>query len=161
MLRTLLHAPVYLYRWHLGCLLGKRFLLLTHVGRRSGLRRQTVLEVMEYRSDGPEVVVMSGFGRSSEWLRNIEANHEEEVTIGSLHFAAAHRFLGEAEAVSVWRGYEQRNRVAAPIIRSVLSRLLGWHYDPSDESRRRLIRQLPLLAFRPREATTEPSDPQS
>jgi hypothetical protein len=42
-------APVSLYRLHLGWLLGHRFLLLTHTGRRSGLRRQTVLEVMEYR----------------------------------------------------------------------------------------------------------------
>ena len=150
MLRKLLHAPVYIYRWHLGRLLGKRFLLLTHIGRRSGLRRQTVLEVMEYRKDGPEAVVMSGFGRGSDWLRNIEANHQEEVTIGSQHFVATHRFLGEDEAVAVVSGYERRNRIAGPIVRSVLSRLLGWSYDGSDESRRRLVRQLPLLAFRPR-----------
>ncbi len=149
-LRRLLHAPVYLYRWRLGRLLGKRFLLLTHIGRRSGLSRQTVLEVMQYRKDGPEAVVMSGFGRGSDWLRNIEANHQEEVTIGSQHFVAAHRFLGEDEALAVLRGYERRNRIAGPIVRSVLSRLLGWHYDGSDESRRRLVRQLPLLAFRPR-----------
>ena len=151
MLRKLLHAPVYLYRWRLGRLLGKRFLLLTHVGRRSGLRRQTVLEVMEYRKHGPEAVVMSGFGRGSNWLRNIEANHREEVTIGSQHFVAAHRFLSEDEAINVVRGYEQRNRLAGPIVRRVLTGLLGWRYDRSDESRRRLVRQLPLLAFRPRE----------
>jgi hypothetical protein len=61
-LRHLLRAPVYLYRWRLGPLFGKRFLLLTHTGRRTGVRHQTVLEVMEYREEGPEAVVMSGFG---------------------------------------------------------------------------------------------------
>ena len=55
-------VPVYLYRWRLGWLFGHRLLLLAHFGRRSGLRRQTVLEVVEYRKQGPEVVVANGFG---------------------------------------------------------------------------------------------------
>jgi deazaflavin-dependent oxidoreductase (nitroreductase family) len=66
-------APVYLYRWRLGWLLGRRCLLLTHTGRSTGLRRETVLEVVEYRKEGPEVVVVNGFGPDSDWLRNIEA----------------------------------------------------------------------------------------
>ena len=50
---------MYLYRWKCGWLLGHRFLLLIHVGRRTGLRRCTVLEVLEYRKEGSEAVVMS------------------------------------------------------------------------------------------------------
>ena len=151
-LRYVLRAPVYLYRWRLGQLLGNRFLLLTHVGRRTGLPRQTVLEVMEYRKEGPEAVVMSGFGVDSDWLRNIEANPSEQVVIGSQHFPASHRFLGEEEAVSVVRNYERHNWFMALVVRWVLSRLLGWRYRGSDADRRRLVRQLPLLAFRPRVA---------
>jgi hypothetical protein len=48
-------------------------------------------------------------------------------------------------------GYEQRNRLIAPIIRWVLSRLLGRHYDGSEAHRRRLAAQLPFIAFRPRQ----------
>ena len=55
-LARLFRVPVYLYRWHLGWLFGHRCLLLTHIGRRSGRKRQTVLEVVEYRKQGPEVV---------------------------------------------------------------------------------------------------------
>jgi deazaflavin-dependent oxidoreductase (nitroreductase family) len=149
-LAYLLRAPLYLYRWRLGRLLGNRFLLLSHTGRRSGLRRHTVLEIMEYRSAGPEVVVMSGFGPHSDWLRNIEANPDEEVTIGAKRFSASHRFLGEEEAVKVLEGYERRNWFMAPIVRWVLSRLLGWPYHGSEDDRRRAVKQLPLLAFRPR-----------
>ena len=47
-------------------------------------------------------------------------------------------------------GYEQRNWLIAPIIRLVLSHLLGWRYDGSLGDRRRLISQLPLIAFRQR-----------
>jgi deazaflavin-dependent oxidoreductase (nitroreductase family) len=148
-LRRLFRAPVNLYRWNFGRLLGHRFLLLTHIGRRTGLRRHTVLEVMEYRKEGPEAVVMSAFGRNADWLRNIEAAPAPEVVIGSQHFVAAHRFLDEEEAIRVITGYEQRNWFIAPIIRAVLTRLLGWRYDGSEGARRRLAAQLPLIAFRP------------
>jgi deazaflavin-dependent oxidoreductase (nitroreductase family) len=143
-------VPVYLYRWRLGWLLGKRLLLLTHIGRRTGRRRQTVLEVVEYRKEGPEAVVVNGFGPDCDWVRNIEAGPGEEVTVGSRHFVASHRFLGEEEAMTVIQGYEHRNRFIAPIVRRGFSWLLGWQYHGGESDRRRLIRQLPLLAFRPR-----------
>jgi deazaflavin-dependent oxidoreductase (nitroreductase family) len=108
-LRRLFRAPMYLYQWKCGWLLGHRFLLLIQVGRRTGLRRHTVLEVIEYRKEGPEAVVMSAFGRNADWLRNIKATPVPEVVIGSQCFLAAHRFLDEEEAVRVIAGYEQRN----------------------------------------------------
>ena len=148
MLRYFFRAPVYLYRWRLGWLLGRRFLLLTHFGRRTGVRHQTVLEVMEYRKEGPAAVVMSGFGRNSDWLLNIEANSKAEVVISSQRFIAAHRVLSEEEAVRVVEGYERRNWFAAPIVRMVLSRLVGWPYHDTNEDRHRLVRQLPLIEFR-------------
>jgi deazaflavin-dependent oxidoreductase (nitroreductase family) len=99
LLRWLVRAPVYLYRWGFGPLLGR---LLTHIGRRTGLRHQTVLEIMEYRTEGSDVVVMSGFGRHPDWLRNIETTAAEEVTIGSQRFIAsasiAERSRGDASA---------------------------------------------------------------
>ena len=150
MLWYLFRAPVYLYRWRLGWLFGHRLLLLTHIGRRTGLRRETVLEVVEYRKAGPEVVVANGFGPDSDWLRNIEARPGEEVTVGSQHFVASHRFLGEDEAMRVIQGYEHRNRFIAPIVRRGFSWLLGWQYRGGESDRRRLVGQLPLIAFRPR-----------
>jgi deazaflavin-dependent oxidoreductase (nitroreductase family) len=149
-LRHLFRAPVYVYRWKCGWLLGHRFLLLIHMGRRTGRRRYTVLEIVEYRKDGPEAVVMSAFGRSAHWLRNIEATPGPEIIIGAHRFTAAHRFLDKDEAVGVIAGYEQRNRFIAPVIRAVLRRLLGWRYDGSSRARRHLVQQLPLVAFRPR-----------
>ncbi|MGB7586712.1 MAG: nitroreductase family deazaflavin-dependent oxidoreductase [Terriglobales bacterium] len=150
MLWHFFRAPIYFYRWRLGWLFGKRLLLLTHTGRRTGRRRQTVLEIVEYRRDGPEVVVVNGFGPDCDWLRNIEAKGGEEVAVGSQHFLAWHRFLGEEEAIRVIEGYERRNRFMAPIIRAGFTWLLGWPYDGGENDRRRLVSQLPLLAFRPR-----------
>jgi deazaflavin-dependent oxidoreductase (nitroreductase family) len=149
-LRRLFRAPAHLYRWRCGWLLGHRFLLLIHVGRRTGLRRHTVLKVVEYRKQGPEAVVISAFGRNADWLRNIAATPDPEVVIGSQRFIAACRVLEAEEAAQVFAGYERRNRVIAPIIRSVLRRLLGWRYRGSEEDRRRLVAQLPFIALRPR-----------
>lgn len=149
-LRWLLRMPVHPYRWRCGRLLGHRFLLLTHVGRRTGLRRQTVLEVMEYLEPGPELVVMSGFGRGADWLRNIAANPNPEIVVGGRRFVASYRFLDTEEAVQVVGRYERRAGLMAPIVRAVLTRLLGWPYNGSAAARRRLVAQLPLLAFRPR-----------
>jgi hypothetical protein len=93
---------------------------------------------------------MSGFGPNFDWLRNIETNSNEEVVIGSRHFQASHRFLEEEEAVNVVENYERRNRLIASLVRWVLSRLVGWRYRGSTDDRRRLVGQLPLIAFRPR-----------
>jgi deazaflavin-dependent oxidoreductase (nitroreductase family) len=149
-IRGLLRAPAHLYGLGLGPLLGKRFVLLAHIGRRSGVRHQTVLEVVEYRADGPEIIVMSGFGWSSDWLRNIEANGKAEIAVGRKQFAANYRFLGEQEAVAAFEGYEHRNRFMVPILRWVLSRLLGWKYGGTENDRKKVVTQLPLIAFRPR-----------
>jgi len=146
----LFRAPVYLYGWGLGWLFGKRLMMLIHIGRKSGLRRRTLLEVVEYRKPAPEVVVVNGFGPECHWVRNIEAVGGEEVEVGSQHFPAEHRFLDEEEAMRVIEGYEYRNRFIAPIVRAGLSWLLGWEYHGNEEDRRRLVQQLPFIAFRPR-----------
>ncbi|HEY1677241.1 MAG TPA: nitroreductase family deazaflavin-dependent oxidoreductase [Candidatus Sulfotelmatobacter sp.] len=145
----LFRGPVRLYHWHLGWIFGHRCLLLTHFGRRTGLRRETVLEVVEYREKGPEVIVANGFGPNSDWVRNIEVRDEEEITVGLQHFRATHRFVPAEEALAVIRSYERRNRFIAPLVRRGFSWLLGWGYTGSEADRRRLVMQIPLIAFRP------------
>jgi deazaflavin-dependent oxidoreductase (nitroreductase family) len=149
--RRLFSLPTYLYRLHLGWLFGRRFLMLVHTGRRTGQRRHTVLEVMAYRPAEREAVVMSGFGPKAGWLLNIQATPNPRVVIGSRRFIAAFRILPEAEAVQVIADYERRHRFAAPIIRFVLSRLVGWRDDGSARSRRRVAASRPMVAFRPRD----------
>ena len=149
-LRTAFRLPDRLYRSGLGALLGRRFLRLTHRGRRSGRHYATVLEVVAYDGRIPEFVVVSGFGARADWLRNIEAGGPVEVTVGRQTFPAAHRRLELDEALGVFADYERRNRAAGPILRRVLSWLLGWRYDGSPDARLRMTRQLPLIAFRRR-----------
>lgn len=147
--RLVFRAPVRLYDHDLGWLLGTRFLCLTHVGRVSGRRYRTVLEVVGTVPATGEVMVIAGMGRSSDWYRNIQAAPPVEVVVGRRRFRPAHRTLDEAEAATVVRDYELRNRWVLPVIHPVLSRLLGWRYDGSETARTRLVRQLPVVAFCP------------
>jgi deazaflavin-dependent oxidoreductase (nitroreductase family) len=148
-LRFAFRVPDRLYRHGLGFLLGRRFVRLTHTGRRSGTQYTTVLEVVRYDPAVPELVVASGFGARADWLRNLQAGGPAEVTVGRATFRAAHRRLDVDEAVTVFAEYERRNRLIGPILRRVLSWLLGWHYDGSPDARRRIAEQLPLVALRP------------
>jgi deazaflavin-dependent oxidoreductase (nitroreductase family) len=146
-LRSAFRLPVHVYRANLGWLLGRRFLMLTHTGRRTGKRHATVLEILAHH--GSEMIVLSAFGRNANWLRNIQANSNLEITTGPRTFGATYRMLTEAEAIAVMAEYERRNRLAMPLIRTVLTRLLGWSYDGSAQARSRLAAQLPCVAFRP------------
>ena len=149
MLRRLLRVPVFLYRAHLGRLLGSRFLLLTHAGRRSGRQYRTVVEVVGRLPETGEYVVMAGFGHAADWLQNLRAGGGREVTVGGRRFRPAVRELAEDEAASVLAGYERRNRLIALVVRRVLSRLVGWDYTGTDQQRRRLVRERPLVALGP------------
>ena len=145
----LLRTPTRLYDWHLGFLLGRRFLRLSHVGRRTGQVHETMLEVVGRRPADGEFVVLAGLGRSAQWFRNISTHEAVEVAVGRDRFQPVHRVLGDDEAVEVLADYERSNRLIAPVVRRVLSWLVGWTYDSSEQSRRRLVGELPLVAFRP------------
>ena len=140
--RVAFRLPDQLYRHRLGFVLGRRLLRLVHVGRHSGRRYAAVLEVLRYDPRVPEFVVVSGFGRHADWLRNIEANGTAEVTAARRTFVADHRVLTLEEAVTVLADYEHRNRAIGPVVRRLLSWLLGWRYDGSPAARRRWPAQL-------------------
>lgn len=148
-LNPLLALPVWLYRLRIGWLLGTRFLLLTHRGRKSGAVRQVVLEAMRHDRATRETIVMAGWGRRTAWLLNLEAGGAIEVRTGRLRYRPEVRLVGPAEAETILKAYERRNRLAAPIVQGVLGRLLGWPYDGSEGARARAVRQLQMVGLRP------------
>lgn len=141
--RFLLRVPGWLYRWRAGWLLGGRFLRLGHIGRRTGRRYETVVEVIGH--DPGRWLVMSGFGRDSDWFRNVTASGHAEVTVGRHTYPVAVRELPAREAAAVLAGYEQRNLLVAPVVHAVLSRQVGWRYRGETLERERLVRQLPIV----------------
>lgn len=151
----LLRAPARLYDWHAGWILGRRFLRLTHIGRRSGRQYHTMLEVIGENRAAREVIVIAGLGPSAQWYRNLLAHDAIEVAIGRQRYTPTHRQLSEPEAALVLAEYERRNRLIAPILRRVLSWLVGWRYDSTKPARRRLVSELPVIGLRPADSPTD------
>jgi deazaflavin-dependent oxidoreductase (nitroreductase family) len=129
MSRALFRAPIYLYRLGLGWLFGKRILLLNHIGRVSGKRRQVVLEVVEHdRTDG-SFVVASGWGPTAAWYRNILHTPEVSIQVGRRTILVTAVPLTAEEGAKIFARYAVRHRVAA---RYLLPRLMGFSVDGSE-----------------------------
>lgn len=150
--RLLFRAPIWLYRARLGFLLGHRFLLLEHTGHKSGLLRQTVLEVV---SDDPDAVyVAAASGTRAQWLANVRANPLVAVTLGSRRFSTKAEALTPDEAKVVMARY-------AEVHPKALQRLAAFMLDdPGDspsEKAARVAAAIPMLRLpKPRETLAFP-----
>lgn len=105
--RAALRAPILLYRARLGFLLGHRFLMLEHTGRRSGVVRRTVLEVVTETDEA--VYVAAGWGSKADWLRNVRADPDVVVHIGTRRFATRAHTVDPSRARSVLAEYGERH----------------------------------------------------
>ena len=108
-----------------------------------------MLEVIGEDRNARELFVMVGLGHSAQWYRNVVAGGAIEVAISRERFSPTYRELESAEAATVLGSYEQRNRLVTPVVRVVLSGLVGWRYDGSVPARQRLVSERPILALRP------------
>jgi deazaflavin-dependent oxidoreductase (nitroreductase family) len=143
--RLFYRAPIWLYRLKLGWLLGHRFLLLNHTGRKSGLPRQAVLEVVRFDPATDTYVVMVGFGEKSQWYQNLL--HTPQATIQS----GGHKLAVTAEQLSPQQSGEELLDFCKrhPVEARFLS-LGGYEVDGSDEDYRAAGEMAIMMAFRPR-----------
>lgn len=142
--------PIWMYRLKLGRFLGHRFLLLNHTGRKSGLPRQAVLEVVKFEKDSNTHIVASGFGEKADWYLNI--THTPEVSIqvaGEEIFVKAER-LASPVAANVFREYHRHH----PKALQGLSKLIGYKVSNVEEEMLAFFSEhIPLIAFRPTQPT--------
>lgn len=139
--RPLVRAPILLFRARLGILFGGRLLMLEHRGRRSGLWRRVVLEVVD-RPDPDTYVIVSGFGARAQWYRNVEADPEVRVWIGSARPApATARHLEREETARALQRYAAAHPRSWSSLRPVLERTLGTAISAEGT-------ELPMVALR-------------
>ena len=107
--RLLLRLPILLYRVHMRWLLGSRFLLLRHIGRKSGMHHSTVLEIVDYVIATHTCIVVSGWGERAQWLKSITVNPDVDVTQGVRTQRARARRMRRNEAESALCNYVCRH----------------------------------------------------
>ena len=105
--RWLLRAPIALYRARLGFLMGHRFLMLEHTGRKSGELRRTVLEVVV---NEPEAVfVAAAWGSKTQWLANLEATPRARFHLGAQVYDTLAKRVDAAVAGEVMARYAAKH----------------------------------------------------
>lgn len=146
LLHVLLRLPILLYRINLGWLLGQRFLMLTHTGRKSGKTYQTVVEVVDHDKESGTFTIASGWGEKADWYRNILKTPDVIVQVGRNQFKARAVPLSVEEAQERLFVYAQRHPVA---FRELSNFMMGEHLEVSREDCLKMAEHIPLITLHP------------
>jgi deazaflavin-dependent oxidoreductase (nitroreductase family) len=96
----IIRVPLLLYRLGLGRVLGGEFLVITHVGRRTGRVYETVLKVLQYDRANGESIVASAGGEHTDWYRIFEAQPGLTVQIAGDRYVPQQRVVPADEALA-------------------------------------------------------------
>lgn len=136
-------APIWFYRAKLGFLLGGRFLLLNHTGRKSGLQRQTVLEVVKHDPVSHFYYLASGYGEKSDWYKNIIKHPQVRIQVGNQEYKATAERLTASEAEEIMLEYGRKH----PTALRELAKIMGYRIKNNDDEYRAIGRLLPIIAI--------------
>ncbi len=112
-------SPVKLWRLGLGKLMGGRMVLITHIGRKSGLPRRTLAEY--YRLNG-KIYVVAAFGRRAQWAKNMLANPHVSVQTNK----------GAASALAVHVSDDEELMAVAQLFMRKNSVMSNWYLESLD-----------------------------
>lgn len=143
--KLLLDLPVRLYEAGLGGLFGSRLVVLVHRGRRSGHRHRTVLEVLEHRPVDGEYRVISGWGRDSDWYRNLRHSPAGELWVGRRRWEVDVRELSPGDAADAMRAH----LLAHPTVTSRINSELWEALRQGEEAFRSAMAAFPVIGLRP------------
>jgi len=151
-LRWGLRLPLWLYRLHLGWLLGERFLMLTHVGRKSGRLRHTVIEVVHHDRPTDTYFITSGWGEKPDWYRNLQKTPVVTIHVGRRELAIIAARAPVDDATRVLLDYAHQHPVA---FRELSRVMLGRRLNGTPEDCQMLAESVPVVALRPRSKSAE------
>ena len=137
--------PLVLYRHGWGWLLGTTFMLLVHAGRRTGQPHLMTAMVMRWNPSTREVVIFSGWGPNSDWVRNLRVRPALRVEVGRESYTPQHRFLSEDESVAVASDFVHRH----PYRVRLATRILHWPDLRCETVLRDFVSTHPFVALRP------------
>jgi deazaflavin-dependent oxidoreductase (nitroreductase family) len=139
--------PRLAYSLGLGSMVGRNVLLLTTVGRKSGLPRVTPLLYDEM--DGI-IYVGSARGAKADWYQNLRANPNVELEIGSRYIKGYADPITDPRQVT---DFLEKRLKLHPILSAVVMRVEGLGSTPSRERLESYAKRRTLVAIRPKDDT--------
>ena len=143
--RIMFRLPIWLYRLGLGGLLGKRFVLVNHIGRKSGKPRQAVLEVVDYDKDSQRIVIAAAFGEKTAWYQNLLQQPETTIQLGWQKMDVIAEQLTSKQSGDFMLSYAK----AHPPEARVLAKFMGYEVDGSNEDWYALGEDLLMVSLDP------------
>jgi hypothetical protein len=107
------------------------------------------LEVIRYDPNTQESLVISAYGSTADWYRNIRTKPPIRIRTGRSSYVPEQRFLTRRERYEAFVEYERRS---GRYLRKLL-KLMGIEYDGSEEMRREMVSFMRMVAFRPSQPT--------
>ena len=144
--RSIVRFPILLYRLKLGWLFGKRALLLEHRGRKSGIIRRAVIEVVDLDVQTGSYIVAAAWGNQSDWYKNIQAEPRVNIGVGTTRFPASAKTLSADDAAQHLNAYAIRHPFA---FRHLVSRLIGSKSHDTGQIIKSLTEAIPFVEFVP------------
>jgi deazaflavin-dependent oxidoreductase (nitroreductase family) len=150
-------SPVSMYRGPIGTVMSKRcVMLLTTIGRKSGLPRTTGVSFMPV---GDSYVSFAGWGIQSDWYKNLLANPEVTIQIGSKKMKATARPVEDPERrKELMLQMRKRSGQCGPPepVRSVLKAAGLFDYEGELDMAVQQAEKLPVVEITPISGATRP-----
>ncbi len=137
--RLIIFPPRFLYALGLGRLLGRRVLLLSTTGRRTGLRRTVPLQ---YEWIEGAIWVASVRGESADWYRNLKSDPAGVVRIGVRTFEVRGETVTDPGRIADFLEVRLERH---PLMVRTLLRLVGVGAQPDRASLEAYARRLALV----------------
>jgi len=133
-----------LYAIGLGPIVGRIILLLTTIGRKTGLKRVTPLQYEEI--DG-KYYLGAARGLQADWVRNIQRNPHVDVRVKSLHFHGQAEVVTEPARIADF--IEVRLQRHPFMIGTIMQKAHGLSKHPSRKQLEKLAEKEALVIITP------------
>ncbi len=101
--------PTWMFKLGLGRLLGKRFAMIVHRGRKTGKLNTVIVETCHGDPDTGKIVFVSAYGNKAQWYLNLQkAPAVKFVMNGKTYLSPRHEFLGPEETEKAVAAYFAR-----------------------------------------------------
>ena len=147
LLKFFFKVPVWFHKMGFGGwerLVGAQWMLITTTGRKTGKRREAMLDIMDYDKATDTYYIEAAYGTHADWFKNMQSNPIFEAQVGRRKFKARVSALSNEGAGEM---LVQFYRHKTAYTRSVMA-MAGMKFKDEDDLRA-IGNNLTLLAVKP------------
>ena len=147
LLKFFFKVPLFVHKIGFGGwerIIGAQWMLIATTGRKTGKRREAMVDVMDYNKATDTYYIEAAYGSRADWDKNIKSNPVFEAQVGCRKFKARAEELAENDTGEMLVQFFRRKPAYT---RSVMA-MVGMTFKDEDELRE-IGKNLTLLAVKP------------